>query len=384
MNILILSEYFPGSEKAEITGGVESRAFNVAKRLAKRHKVKIITSWRKGLKRYDKFCNFEVYRVGSNHRYSHYAGYISRLKFAKAAVRLGKKLKDVEIVDGYNFTTYMPAYIIAKKLKKPCIATYHETWIGKWLKNNGIITGIPYEIFERLLLKLRFDKYISVSRFTKKRLVKRGIKKEKIIVIPNGVDIKQFNKIKAKRFSNPTICVINRLTPKKKTEDIIKALSIVRVKIPNIKCKIIGKGPEINNLKKLVCRLNLEKNVEFLGFVEKYEDVIKTLKASYLFCSASLVEGFGMVIIEAMASDVPYVCSDIEPFKEVTEKGKGGLIFKAENYKDLAEKIIELLKNKKLYERKINETKDLIRKYDWNFIVKNIEKVYSDLIKRTS
>ena len=377
MNILLLSEYFPDSEKAEITGGVESRAFNVAKRLAKKHKVKIITSWQKGLKRYDMFCNFEVYRVGPNHRYSHYAGYISRLKFAKAAVKLGKKLKDVEIVDGYNFTTYYPANRIAKKLKKPCIATYHETWVGEWLKNNGIITGIPYEIFERLILKLRFDKYISVSNFTKKRLAKRGIKKEKIIVIPNGVDLKEFEKIKAKKFSKPTICCINRLTKNKRVDDIIKALGIVRVKFPDIKCKIVGKGPEMNNLKKLAKGLKLEKNIEFLGFVEKHDDVFRILKASHLFCSASLVEGFGMVVIEAMASNVPYVCSNIEPFKEVTENGKGGLIFKAENYKDLADNMIELLKNKKLYDRKKKEGKELVRKYDWDIIVKKIEKVYS-------
>ncbi len=379
MNVLILSEYFPSSKKAEITGGVESRTFNVAKRLAKKHKIKIITSWRKGQKRKDRFCKFEVYRVGSHHKYSHYAGYLSRLRFAKAAIRLGKKLKDVDIVDGYNFTTYIPAYIISKNLKKKSIATYHETWVGEWLKNNDVITGIPYEIIERLILKLKFDKIISVSNFTKKRLVKRGIKKEKIIVVPNGVDIKQFNKIKAKKFSKPTICVINRLTPKKKTEDIIKALNIVKIKFPDIKCKIIGKGSEMNKLKKLVSKLKLEKNVKFLGFVEKHDDVIKTLKSSHIFCSASLLEGFGMVIIEAMASDIPYVCSDIKVFKEVTENGKGGLIFKKENYKDLAEKIIELLRNKRLYERKIREEKDLVKRYDWGVIVKDIEKAYSAL-----
>jgi len=381
MNILILSEYFPNSEKAEITGGVESRAFNVAKRLAKKHKVKIITSWRKGLKRHDRFCNFEVYRIGSYHKYSHYAGYLSRLKFAKAAIKLGIKLKNTDIVDGYNFTTYIPAYIIAKNLKKKSIATYHETWIGEWLKNNGIITGIPYEIFERLLLKLRFDKYISVSSFTKKRLVKRGIKREKIIVIPNGVDLKQFNKIKTKRFSNPTICCINRLTKNKRVDDIIKALNIVRVKIPNIKCKMIGKGPEMNNLKKLAKELKLEKNVEFLGFVKKYEDVIRTLKASHILCSASVVEGFGMVVIEAIASYVPYVCSSIEPFQEVTGNGKGGLIFKKEDYKDLAEKIIRLLEEKRLYKTKVKEAKGLVKKYDWSIITKKIEKIYSEIIK---
>ena len=84
-----------------------------------------------------------------------------------------------------------------------------------------------------------------------------------------------------------------------------------------------------------------------------------------------------MVVVEAMASNVPYVCSDIEPFKEVTENGRGGLIFKAEDYKDLAEKIKTLLKNKRVYDKKVKEEKEFVKKYDWNNIVKKIEKIYN-------
>ena len=377
MNILILSEYFPGSEKADITGGVEARAYNVAKRLSEKHKVNIITSWQKGLKRKENFGKLTVYRVGPNHSYSHNAGYVSRIRFAKAAIKFGSGLKDIDIVEGHNYTTYFPAWGIAKKLKKKCIITYHETWVGKWLKNNGILTGIPYEIFERFLLKLKYDKIISVSNFTKKGLIKRGIKKENVFVVPNGVDLDFFKRIKVKKYTNPTVCVINRLTKNKKVDDVINALSILKKDFPNVKLKIIGKGPEMKNLRKLSKKLGLEKNIDFLGFVKKNEDVVKTLKSSDVFCSASIVEGFGMVVVEAMASNVPYVCSDIEPFKEVTENGKGGLIFKKEDYKDLAEKIKTLLKNKKLYDKKVKEEKEFVKKYDWNNIVKKIEKIYN-------
>jgi glycosyltransferase involved in cell wall biosynthesis len=377
MKILILSEYFPLSDKADITGGVEARAYNVAKYLARKHNVKIITSWKKGQKREDRFSNFEVFRVGSHHEYSHSGSFLSRLKLVKAAVKKGVEL-DIDIVDGYSYLMYLASYKIAKKKKIPSVITYHETWLGNWIKNKGIITGIPGEIWERFALTKRYEKIISVSKFTKKNLEKFG--KKNVDVVHNGVDLRYFSKIKAKKYKEPTICCINRLTPKKRVGDVIQALSIIRTEIPNIKCKIIGKGDEINSLKNMVKNLRLEDNVDFLGFVEKNEDVIKTLKSSHLFCSASILEGFGMVLVEAMASNIPYVCSDIEPFKEVTEKGKGGLIFKAKNYSDLAIKLKLLLKNKKLYNQKIKEEKFLVRKYDWENIANQIEEIYKKLV----
>ena len=372
MKILILSEYFPSSEKSDITGGVEARAFNVAKRLAKKHDVKVICSWQKGQKRKNKFSNIEIYRVGTNHPYSHSGSFISRLKLVKATIKKGIEL-GADIVDGYSYLMYLASYKIAKKLKIPSVITYHETWIGEWIKNKGLITGLPGEIWERLVLRKKFDKVISVSEFTKKRLKCFGV--TDIDVVHNGVDLKYFESIKAKKFSKPTIGVINRLTPKKRVDDIIKAIRIVNKEIP-VQCKIIGKGVEMGKLKKLAHGLD----IDFLGFVKKNEDVTKTLKSSHVFCSASVLEGFGMVLVEAMASNVPYVCSDIEPFKEVTENGKGGLIFKAKNYKDLAVKLKILLKDDKIYNQKILGEKFLVNKYDWNSITKKIEEIYKKII----
>ena len=160
MKILLLSEYFPSSEKANVTGGVEARCFNVAKGLSKRNKVKVITSWQKGQKREDKFSGIEVYRVGPHHDYSHSGSLFSRLRFARALVKKGTEFSDVDVVDGYSFLTYLPAYEIARKLKKPSVITYHETWIGEWVRNKGIFTGVPGEIWERRVLSKRYSKII--------------------------------------------------------------------------------------------------------------------------------------------------------------------------------------------------------------------------------
>jgi len=381
MKILLLSEYFPTSEKADVSGGVEARCFNVAKSIAKKNKVIVLTSWQKGQKRHDKFAGINVYRVGPHHDYSHSGSLFSRLRFARALINKGIEFSDIDLIDGYSFLTYLPTYEIARELKKPSVITYHETWIGEWVKNKGVFTGLPGEIWERRVLRRRYSKIISVSNFTKKNLVRKGINEKNIVVIPNGVDLSKFGKVKAKKFLKPTICCISRLTPQKKVDDLVRAVALIRKEIPSIRCKIIGKGSELDRLKKLANGLKVKDNIEFIGFVAKSEDVIKVLKSSHIFCLPSVLEGFGMVVIEAMAAGVPYVCSDIEALKEVTSNGKGGLLFKAEDYVELAAKIVKLIEDKKLYEQKVKEAPSFVKKYDWNLITKEIEKTYKGLVR---
>ncbi len=381
MNVLLLTEYFPASLKGEITGGVESRVFNIAKGLAKKHKVRIMTSWRNNLKRHEFFENIEVIRVGPEHKYSNYGGFVSRLLFARAVCKKGASLENVELVHGFNFTTYLPAYKIAKKIDKKVVITYHETWVNEWIKNKGLVSGFPYELYERFLLKLDYDSIISVSEFTKKRLIRAGIHKKKIEVIPNGIDFSYLNNLKSKKYNSPTICFVGRLVKTKNVEVLINAIKIIKARIPDIKCKIIGKGPEENKLKNLVKRLNLVNTIEFLGFLPNYEDVVKTLRSSHIFCFPSTVEGFGIVMIESMALKTPYVCSDIPVLKEITQNGKGGEIFKKNESNDLAKKVLSLLTNKKEYRKKQKEAEELAKKYDWKTVVKMVEKRYEKVIK---
>ncbi|MBT4352330.1 glycosyltransferase family 4 protein, partial [archaeon] len=117
-------------------------------------------------------------------------------------------------------------------------------------------------------------------------------------------------------------------------------------------------------------------NVEFLGYVKEHMDVIKTLKKCHLFVHASIREGFGIVLLESAACGIPFVATDIEPFIEVTKKGKGGMIFKKKNYYDLADKILEILKNKKKYGKKVEECSELAMEYNWDEIAEKLVRVY--------
>jgi glycosyltransferase involved in cell wall biosynthesis len=377
MKIVYISEYFPYLDEDDISGGAESRCFNIAKEMSKKHNLIVITSWRKGQTRKHMIGNIKVLRVGPHHPYTNEGAILSRFKFALAAYRIAKKIKS-DIIEGYNYISYIPAYYAAKKTKAKAIKTYHEVWIGEWIKNKGIITGSFGYFWEKWVLNLKWDKIISVSKFTANRLIKNKIPKSKIDVVYNGINLKEYQKVKEKKYKEPTVCSISRLTPKKRVNDLIRAIHLVKKDIPDIKLIIVGKGEESTKLKFLTRKLGLEKNIEFTGFVKEYKDVMRILKKSHIFCLPSVLEGFGIVMAEAMASETPYVCSDIEVLREVTNNGKGGLIFKQKNPIDLAHNIKELLTNKKLYSQKIKEEKELIKRYDWEKITDKINKIYEN------
>lgn len=379
MKIVIITEYFPDSAMCEVSGGIEALAFNVAKLLAKKHEVTVIAGRTGNSKPKDVFENITVIRP-AKHTYSHKGDFSNRLSFAFAAYKTAKKI-NADIFHGFNFISYLPAYFAAKKVGAKKVATYAEVWIGEWVKNKGLITGILGSIWERFVLSLKWDGIIPISNFTRKKLIKVGIPEKKLFLIPCGVDLKSYE-FQSKKFKDPTICCISRLVKTKRVNDLIEALPIIKKRIPKINCKIIGVGDELNSLKSLAAKLGVDKNVEFLGRVDSNKHLIQILKSSHMLCHPSIVEGFGMVVIEAMACGVPYVCSDIDPLVEVTEGGKGGFIFKREDPEDLAEKTIKLLTDKKDYAIKIKEAKKLVLKYGWKNIVQLTEKVYENLRSR--
>jgi len=165
MKILLVSEFFPTGKDLNFSGGVEARTFFVAKNLAKRHKVYVLTSWLLGSTKNETMFNFTVSRVGPKRKYIPTAGDIlDRIKFAKSAIDFGKTL-DVDIVDGSNFITHFIAKRIAKSKKVPVVAWYPDVWIGSWVQNIGII-GIFGEILERVNLILGAGAYIVISKQT--------------------------------------------------------------------------------------------------------------------------------------------------------------------------------------------------------------------------
>lgn len=379
MKIGIITEFFPSSNTLDLKGGLAACAFNEGRYLAKKHDVTVITSNEPpGSKKRDNIYGMNVIRCGKERNFVQSGSLGSRFSFMMDAYKTGAK-EDFDIIVGYNFTSYPAAWRISKKLKIPCVLRYHDLWIGQWIKTFGI-KGIFGYLTERYVLSRDLDMILSVSQYTKNKL-KKYFDPEKIIVVPNIVDVPS---VDVQKYQKPTICCVSRVVRYKRIDDLLGAVSIIKESLPDIQCRIIGPSPDeayLYELKKLAQDLKIVDNVEFCGFIEDHDDVLKVVKSSHVFCFPSVVEGFGIVMVEAMALGTPFVASNIPPLVEASG-GKGGLFFQPENYKDMADKIKRILDDEELQNKFKKEGMIKSREYKGEKVAEKIEEIFKNLIKR--
>lgn len=146
----------------------------------------------------------------------------------------------------------------------------------------------------------------------------------------------------------PVIVAVGRLVGCKDYPTLLKAFRLV-VKARPAKLVILGRGPAEFKLKKLTYELGLFKSVDFLGF---QENPFKYMNKASVFALSSLQEGFGNVIIEAMACGVPVVSTNcpVGP-GEIIESGKNGILVPVGDEKALAEAILKILNSQSLAQK---------------------------------
>ena len=284
--------------------------------------------------------------------------------------KLGREKFDVIDCQGFPFFSCFTAKINSLCIGSPLVITLHEVWNDYWYEYLGK-AGFFGKLVEKLMINLT-GRIITVSKKTKDDL-KAMKSSEKSVVIPNGIDFNYISKISPSD-KKSDIIFAGRLIKEKNVDILIKAVSYVKEKIPDIKCCIIGDGPERGKLEKLVQELAMQNNVEFKGFMKDYNDLISYMKSSKVFVLPSTREGFGIVVIEANACGLPVVVVNhkMNAASELIVNNKNGIIsdFSKE---DIAENIINMIdKRKKMQNECIQNSK----KYDWNKIVDTLEEFY--------
>ncbi len=377
MKILLITEFFPTGKDLRFSGGVEARTFFVARGLAKKHEIKVLTSLIKGSPLSERMFGFEIIRVAPKRNYDASVGHMfSRMLFIKNAIDAGKSI-NADIVDGGNYISHFIAKRIATNKKVPIVAWYPDVWLNTWIKNAGIY-GLFGEVLERLNLSFGFDAYITISNQTAQKLKK--FVKNKIHIIYCGVDKNEF-KNKAKKSNNPTIICVSRLSEYKNIKALIFAFAHLSVKVKQARLIIVGRGPQEKCLKNQTKALKISAKVKFLSDLPRKE-LVDLYKSSHIFSLPSIVEGFGIATIEAAAAGLPYVNSDITVQKEITKNGQGGYLVDSKNPLNFSQKFQLLLNNPDLYKKKSLESKRLSALYNWESIIKKTESVYYSLLDK--
>ncbi|RLF44328.1 MAG: glycosyltransferase family 1 protein [Thermoplasmata archaeon] len=307
-----------------------------------------------------------------------------------ATKRMKKCIEDFDIVHAHHAFSRLSllSLSIASKFNIPSILTTHT--VSFFPDYEYFWQFISY-VYPRYRLTIsKANKIIAVSNAAKK-FISYFTNKE-AIVIPNGVSIEKF-KPRARSYArkkagvngSPIILYVGRLVPKKGLDTLITSMKKIVEKYPHAKLYIAGKGNLLPFLKTMTSILGIEKNVEFLGFVE--ENVLFYLyNSADVFVLPSITgESFGIVLLEAMASGLPIVASNVGGIAEVLENGEYGLLVEPGNSKELAKAIITVLENKDLRSKLAKEGRKVAEeKYAWEKVADKIIEVYSSLVERSS
>jgi glycosyltransferase involved in cell wall biosynthesis len=348
LKILLLSQFFSTTR-----GGGENVFSNIAQVLAENdHKVWVITNKIKG-EIYPENKNIEIITVPPILEYKGGLppSFSDNIQFIINAIRKGEKIicsERIDLIHSNNFAPAIAGSFLSLMKKKPHVTTvfdifslYEKDFWRKWTKQTNVsyLNAILVPWFEKILFKLRINAIHTISDASKKDIIKMKTTKPIYNIAPT---------IREEPPLNATVIpfqfvYVGRLVFYKNLEVIIKASRIVTVIYPDYKLIIVGDGPHRASLEDLTRKNNLEKNILFKGYLSVGEKT-KIIAESNALLFPSLIEGFGLVILEAFSQKRPVLTSDISPMSDIVENQKTGYTINMYDENIWAEKIIKLIK----------------------------------------
>jgi len=390
MNILIISSFFPPHK-----GGIETAAYNTALKLSEfGHNVVVLTGrWGNANYKCKRINKFLVYRLKTF--------FPPEIKFLpqsssfgimpSAIIRINQIIKKHEIQLIHIIGRFYPISILAAIqnllfFKIPMVISIQARL------DPGIMRALEH-IFDRIITRFLYNymsKIICVSESLKKRLENYNINKNKLVMIPNGVDTLlfsnqhssyQFDKyITNKKADCKKIFFAGRLSLQKGVQYLLKAIPIVVKHYENVHFFILGNGNLEIKLKKLAKDLKINSYVTFLDMVP-LNKMPNYYSSTDIFCLPSIHEGFPLTIAEALSKGLIIVASATEGIPEAISENENGFLVKPGDFHILAQKLILALN---LDEEKITNirTNNILlanSEYSWDSIIKRVERVYKNL-----
>ncbi|CAD6490153.1 MAG: D-inositol-3-phosphate glycosyltransferase [Candidatus Argoarchaeum ethanivorans] len=366
-------------------GGSTLVAYYLAIEMAKRgHEIDVFTTSVNSKDSVEKHENMAIYRYGTNFR------------MLTSNISFGMFRKSVKHDVGIAHTHFdippgpLAGLKYAKKKGVPLVVTYHGDWVesyGGLIRRMGVAFHNKYLVDKVLshanIIISPSEYYIDGSRFLKKY-------KDKIVVIPNGINIDEFDIPYSKEackkklglpLDKKIILFFGYLSPYKGPDVLVEAMPKIVKDVSDAELTFAGKGVMQDELEMLSMRLEVEKNVRFVGFVK---DGLKPLyyKAADVFVLPSTMstECFPLTNLEAMTCGVPIVASNIGGIPDAVKDGENGLLVPPMNSEVLADAIIYLMENEDVREKMGKNGRKGAEGYSWENIAEKTEKVYKELV----
>ena len=306
-------------------------------------------------------------------------------RWLKTIVKIysNSKKSDLIFVNGLGTETTIANLFIRKKVIRKIVGdpvwerVYNKNLIDESFddfqeNNHGLSISLQKMIRNWSINKSNL--IITPSQHLKNFIDKIGFDKN-IFVINNGVNIEQHNKVVLEN-NIIQLLVVSRLVSQKNIDSIIKAVKVMENE--NIILNIVGDGSEINNLKLLVKKYELDKKINFIGKIENTK-LNEYLKNADIFIQASDYEGLPHSILEAMNFEIPILSTDVGGCSVLLNKGERGYIIPMPvSEVEISEGIRKIINNKNEAKSKARLAKNYLNQ-EHNFNT-NAE-IYDEKIK---
>jgi glycosyltransferase involved in cell wall biosynthesis len=390
----------------KVIGGAERVLYEQTSRLSKKgHEIHIITRRLPiHASPYENIKNVHEWRYDINERNS--------LTFIVSTVlncqKLYRRISQQTSFDLINLHQPFSAFAInllrnAKKIEKvyTCLSFAFEEYRIRSPKRGLLNSPIFYFniFFRRITEKFSLSKckkVIVLSKFTQDKLInKHSIPKEKICIIPGGVDLDHFrpslNKINMrKKLHIPAdkfvLLTIRNLVSRMGLENLVKTMALLKNRINNIYLIIGGEGILKKKLQELIKEFNLESSVNLCGFVSEDHLPLYYQMADFFILPTVALEGFGLITVEAMACSAPVLGTPVGGTKEILGKFNSTFLFKDTSPESIAGLILDKYN---YYKNKPDEYKQLSQKcrefveknYSWERNISEIEALFAQVKK---
>jgi len=362
MKIAIIVNFFPPKWIA----GTEIATYHLAEHLAGRgNEVHIITSLDDDLSEESSEKGFLIHRLPVVRIRT-----LGMIFFWAAIYRTIKKI-DPDLVHAQSLIFAIPACISKKMLKIPYVVwgqgsdVYLHNWFMKLVSKTIIINA---------------DSVIALTKDMKRVL--QEIYSRDIEVVPNGIDIEECqNRPHEHESVSPEkkIIFVGRLNPVKGVPSLLRAMKIVCEVLPDAKLIIVGDGEEREDLESLADSLGIRDRVDFVGRVP-HERIPDYLCKADIFVLPSVSEGFGIVILEAMACGLPIVATRVGGVPDIIEEGVNGFLVESGDFPEMANKILFLLDNPAVTGQISKNNRIKVQGYAWKNVVDRLERIYQEIL----
>ncbi|HHX58361.1 MAG TPA: glycosyltransferase family 4 protein [Candidatus Moranbacteria bacterium] len=385
MRVLFFNYEYP-----PLGGGAGNATFFLLKEFAKIStlEVDLVTSSFDQKKRIEKISDkITVYQIPigktGNEFELHHQTKQDLVRYTWAAYWFSRKLlKKNEYDLTHSFFT-VPCGALSRWFKFSCKLPYIVSLRGADVPGYSERFDKMYEILLPMIKNIWKNSSQVVSNSTGlKELAAQNFSADKIAIIPNGVDTKEFNPARFNKKPNTVLKIIcvSRLTRRKSINTLIEAVAILKKEKRKVKLEVAGEGEDRARLEKLVREHQLEEEVEFVGLID-HDQVADFYTQADIFALTSLNEGMSNTILEAIAMGLPIITTNTGGTAELVEDEKNGFIVAKENPEQVANCIKKLEDNQKLLKAMGAESRIKAEKMSWEKVAQEYFKLYQKVLE---